>query len=549
MIKILKHILKKHPWGVVMLCSLTVMVHSLSLLPTLIIGKVVDQLILGEVETSLWLLSLFSVSVTLIFILSPFQKRYSTSLFHTTIHFLSLGWCRELLSKRYDFYQKHKPQALLSQYSAHEEAHKGTLLFIFQTTLPYLLEIIVIFAYLFYLGGTLIVMVLIGGLVILSLLTHISIKIRRPLLTSLYESRNQLMGWQFEILDTLKSIQLSGLKERVTHPLERSLKDYETLCVKDGLYSSSIEAMRCYAPCLGSILVLLVALRSQDLTWQAGDFVVMFILTERLLDSFFELLSQTAHHDLSTLEQQKFQDLLSHPNPTEKPRSSPPQNLDLHLQPFRIPLSQDDSEPEETYLSCSRSITIPQGSKVAIVGASGQGKTTLAHLMVGLISSQNTVFLGKRDIFELSEHHLLEKIYLEPHQSAFLRGNFDEAVMLGKNYKDSLKETLIDALGLDDLRTQILGETFAKEQLSTGEQKRLGLMRALLLEASITILDEPTEALDENHRQKVWNLLFSSFKNQTLICITHDRKVLTKFDQVISIKNHQLHSLRGISSS
>ena len=74
--------------------------------------------------------------------------------------------------------------------------------------------------------------------------------------------------------------------------------------------------------------------------------------------------------------------------------------------------------------------------------------------------------------------------------------------------------------------------------MSGGEAKRLALLRTLITKKPITIIDEPTSAMDRKTAIVVWTVLRKAFHQKTLICVTHDNQPLSNFDIVISVHNH-----------
>ena len=74
-------------------------------------------------------------------------------------------------------------------------------------------------------------------------------------------------------------------------------------------------------------------------------------------------------------------------------------------------------------------------------------------------------------------------------------------------------------------------------RISGGQLQRIGIARAMYLNPSILILDEPTSSLDEENEEKIINRLFS-IPNITIIMISHNSKILNKCDQIINLQNN-----------
>ena len=189
------------------------------------------------------------------------------------------------------------------------------------------------------------------------------------------------------------------------------------------------------------------------------------------------------------------------------------------------------------------SFQIKRGEKIAIVGESGAGKSTLVDLMMGLTNpSKGIIKINDLDIKKIKKKWQKVIGYV-PQDIYLLDDSILKNLILFSDKKPSmdkinngLKETNLEKTikqlpkGID---TQI-GERGAT--LSTGQRQRLGIARALYINPKIIILDEPTSSLDVKNELLIINKLFK-LKDITLVVITHNNKILKKFDKVISIKN------------
>jgi lipoprotein-releasing system ATP-binding protein len=189
-------------------------------------------------------------------------------------------------------------------------------------------------------------------------------------------------------------------------------------------------------------------------------------------------------------------------------------------------------------------LTFSQGEKAAIVGASGIGKTTLLHIL-GTLDRPSTgkVFYEGKDIFTLNEtdlsvfrnreigfvfqfHHLL------PEFSA-LENTMMPCLIRGTPEKEaeSRAETILTLVGLKERLSHKPGE------LSGGEQQRVAVARALVLEPKVLLADEPTGNLDTKTGESVFDLLqeLNRIKGVTLIVVTHNLKLAEKLSRQIQL--------------
>ncbi len=177
-----------------------------------------------------------------------------------------------------------------------------------------------------------------------------------------------------------------------------------------------------------------------------------------------------------------------------------------------------------------------------ITGNSGKGKTTLLHLLAGLLRpKKGEISIGDTNVSELSEKKLDQfrgkNIGLILQQSHFISSLsvLDNVVLAswlasGKKATEKAKQLLLD-LGLESQMNKL------PSQLSIGQQQRVSIARALINEPKLLLADEPTSSLDDENAMKVADLLEKLAKdyNASLIIVTHDQRLKNKFANQIHL--------------
>lgn len=187
-------------------------------------------------------------------------------------------------------------------------------------------------------------------------------------------------------------------------------------------------------------------------------------------------------------------------------------------------------------------IAASAGQSLLITGGSGKGKTTLLHLLGGLLRAQSgQVAIEGTDITTLSEkkldHFRGKNIGLVLQQSYFVESlNVLENVVLaswlatGRQATEKAKEIL----GQLDLKEQLYK---MPSQLSIGQQQRVSIARALINEPKLLLADEPTSSLDDENAAKVADMLDALAKQYgtALVIVTHDQRLKDRFLNQISL--------------
>jgi len=190
------------------------------------------------------------------------------------------------------------------------------------------------------------------------------------------------------------------------------------------------------------------------------------------------------------------------------------------------------------------SFTINQNERLAIVGKSGSGKTSLLMLMAGLEKpTSGSIKFQDKELTLYTEDQLtdfrkqnigivFQSFYLIPSYTALENVALSLEINFQKNALIQAEEILTD-LGLKDRLHHF------PSQLSGGEQQRVAIARAIINKPELILADEPTGNLDEENSQVIADLLFNvSQKYQKSLClVTHDLELAKKCDRLMKIDN------------
>ncbi|WHP32953.1 cysteine/glutathione ABC transporter ATP-binding protein/permease CydC [Trabulsiella odontotermitis] len=193
----------------------------------------------------------------------------------------------------------------------------------------------------------------------------------------------------------------------------------------------------------------------------------------------------------------------------------------------------------------SISAQIAAGEHVAILGRTGCGKSTLLQLLTRAWNPQHgEILLNDRHISEFDETSLRRSMSVVPQRVHLFSATLRDNLLLAKPAAtdDELKAVLLrTGLGKlleDSGLNSWLGE--GGRQLSGGELRRLAIARALLHDAPLMLLDEPTEGLDAATERQILDLLAVVMRGKTMLMVTHRLRGLARFDQIIVMDNGQI---------
>lgn len=190
------------------------------------------------------------------------------------------------------------------------------------------------------------------------------------------------------------------------------------------------------------------------------------------------------------------------------------------------------------------SFSVKPGQKVALVGESGQGKSTLAHLLLKFYApTSGSISIDGLNLSQVDTKSLRSHIGLVLQEPSLFSGTIEENIEYGK--PGSSKKEVVSAakaanadsfiLKLKESYDSFIGERGIK--LSGGQKQRVAIARTILKDAPILILDEATSSLDSKAEKEVQVALENLTKNKTTIIIAHRLSTISGADLIVTLKN------------
>lgn len=201
--------------------------------------------------------------------------------------------------------------------------------------------------------------------------------------------------------------------------------------------------------------------------------------------------------------------------------------------------------PDKDLTLSDANASLPLGSRVAILGHTGCGKSTVGRLLCGLISPESGVIEIDGELvhpIEKSANYrnpvgmLTQETHLIPNETVI------ENIRFGRS--DATDDEVFKAAKLAGVGNDLIFDketprkvTARGQGFSGGQKQRIGLARVLLQNPKIVILDEPTSAQDVQHRDRFFNQVLETLGDRTLFVITHDRDRLEWASHIMELEN------------
>ena len=193
------------------------------------------------------------------------------------------------------------------------------------------------------------------------------------------------------------------------------------------------------------------------------------------------------------------------------------------------------------------SFYIPAGQKIALVGPSGGGKTTLANIIARFFDpDRGCVKIGGIDVKNIKKEELMDTVSFVFQNSRLIKGTIFDNVRLGK--PDATREEVMNAIVnaqckdiIDKLPNGIDTVIGSKgTYLSGGEQQRIAIARVMLKDSPIIIMDEATAFADPDNEYRIQKALTNISKGKTVIMIAHRLSTVVNADRIYVIKDGEI---------
>ncbi|WP_310601783.1 peptidase domain-containing ABC transporter [Anaerosporobacter sp.] len=515
----------------------SIVAYGIQMGAPLLIQVILDGIIKNPTSVDLRACVMFSIGFIIMFGITNFSQRFC---------FIGLGLEMDKTITKNTFHKlMHLP------YSYFENRSNGDLLFrlssleiVRMLLSEHIISGIIQFGYAiailiymlqksFFLAGITMVVFLFNGIFILVMRE----KIMEANQLQIVEN-TKLQSIQTEAVYSMFGIKTSGIEEDIWNSWNekyvRSQKAYKRKGRILNGYTTVISLLRM----LGPFLVLLFAIQmslAHKIT--LGECIAFYSLSASLLGTSMSLFNLWNDYTMAGTYLERLLDITQE-KPEEQPEHAIPIAVNGEIEFRNVSFSYTkNAEPVISNVS----FKIKKGSKFAVVGASGSGKSTITKLMLGLYQpTKGDIFYEGINLKALDKRELRKQIGVVPQDMSLFNRSIAENISLMQENQE--EDGMIEAAKIAQVHDEIMNmpmnyRTILSDRgqnLSGGQRQRIVLARAIMSRPNVMVLDEATSSLDNINEKKISDYLREA--GNTQIVIAHRMSTIVDADEIMVLQ-------------
>ena len=536
----------KHSYGIykdVILASILVNVFVLA--TPLFTRIVYNRVIPNQAVETLWY---FAGGVIVIYVIDLFLKFTRTYFLEIAAKKSDIIMSSVIFEKVLDMKMASVPRSIGS-FASNLKDFDSIRSFLTSATLTTLIDIPFAVLFLFviwYLGGPIVWV----PIVTIFLILGYALAIRKPLYRRIEQTHMaaaQKNGILIEALHNLETIKTLGAAGRMQWKWEEATGEIAEKSLAARLMSASVPAITGFLVQFNTVLVVVVGvylIKENQMTM--GDLIAIVILVSRTVAPMGQAASLIANYEDVKSVYKILEDIVN--QPVERPEGrefvQKPHfqgRIEFKNVTFTYP-------GEERPAIEGVSFRIEPGEKVGIIGRIGSGKSTVLKLLMHLYEPEGgAILIDDIDIKQIDPADLRANVsYVDQHVKLF-RGTMKENLKYASSYVED--ERMIEAAKAAGVHDFVLRHPKGYEMeigeqgmgLSGGQRQSVAIARALLRDAPIVLMDEPTNAMDQVTENQIIRTFKEMFRGKTVILSTQKLQVLDAVDRVIVMHEGRVH--------
>ncbi|NLD47463.1 MAG: peptidase domain-containing ABC transporter, partial [Clostridiaceae bacterium] len=380
--------------------------------------------------------------------------------------------------------------------------------------------------------------------VIIIFLTLISIGLvfifKQPYKKINEEQMQQASVLNSQIIEGLRAVETikgNANEETELESIEREYIKSLRISLKEGMLSNYQGAIASLFQTVGNLVLMyfgVIQVIDNDIT--LGSMMAFMTLSGYFMDPVGRLVQLQLQIQEANISMRRITEILDSEREQENGHYQDIEKIEGDIEVKNVTFRYGNRKPVLQDIS----FTIPKGKKVALVGGSGSGKSTIAKLLLKYYEPENgEILIDGMDINELSNESLRKAISYVPQSiELFSKSIYDNIRVTKMNSSlEEVKEAAREADAHEFIkRLPMQYYTYLEESgngLSGGEKQRIALARAFLKKSEFYILDESTSNLDFATEGIIFDMIYNKFRKKSMLIIAHRLTTIKNCDEII----------------
>jgi ATP-binding cassette subfamily B protein len=404
---------------------------------------------------------------------------------------------------------------------------------------PTFLEVFLVSGILFYLYGPWYAIITLLTIGLYSYLTFVITEWRNVFRKRMNKADNDVSTKMIDSLLNFETVKYFNNENFESNRLDQSLEEYELAANQSRHTLSMLNIAQTFIIMSGITIMLVMSvygIKNGDI--DVGGFVIINAYMLQLYQPLNWLGSVYREIRQSLTDMENMFGLLDISPPKDNSFKTIPQSNDAEIRFDKVGF---DYDVRRTIIK-DMSFTVPNGKKVAIVGPTGAGKSTISRLLFKFYNpKEGNIYINNTNINNISQNSLRAIIGVVPQDTVLFNDTIFYNICYGN--AESSKNEVVEAAKNADIHNFITSlpdgyETIVGERglkLSGGEKQRVAIARTILKNPKIFFFDEATSALDTSTEKEIKKNLENISKDKTTLIIAHRLSTAANADNIIVI--------------